>query len=69
MHPIVFKTQGAYIGWFVFLGKSSSIEHSEDAINFKHYQVQVNQEASRLIHIIRCLSKFEKIELFVFWIS
>jgi hypothetical protein len=33
---LFFKTQGAKIGWLVLLGKFSSIEHSEDAVNFKH---------------------------------
>ncbi len=60
-HHVVFKTEGAQIACYAFLGKSSSTEHSEDVVNLKHCQLWINQEASRVIHIVRCLSKFEKI--------
>jgi hypothetical protein len=68
-HHILFKTQGAQIGLYGVLGKSSSIEHFKDAVNFKDYQMQIDQEASKPIHIITCISKFERIGLFSFWIS
>jgi hypothetical protein len=30
-------------------------------VNFTHYKVQINWEASKLIHLIKCLSKFKEL--------